>query len=114
MRTRTDVRTRSANECRVVNSIINGARNCMPNRHDRRKALSTYGETKFKSSTLDQHFEETLCRVRADFEGRRKVQSAFHCVTDTESFDISAHWPDRTAKAATCAALRDTFRHRGV
>ena len=86
----------------------------MPNRHDRRKALATCRKTKLKSSPLDQHFEETLCRVRAEFERSGGVHPVFHCVTDAENFDIPAHWPDRTAKAATCAALRDTFRRRGV
>jgi hypothetical protein len=86
----------------------------MPNRHDRRKALSTCRKTKLKSSTLDQHFEETLCHVRAEFERSGEVQPVFYCVTDAESFDVPAPWPDCTAKAATCAALRDTFRRRGV
>jgi hypothetical protein len=86
----------------------------MPNRHDRRKALSTYRKTKLKSSTLDQHFEETVRRVRAEFEHSGGVHPVFHCVSDAENFDIPAQWPDRTAKAATCAALRDSFRRRGV
>ena len=86
----------------------------MPNRHDQRKVLSTCGKTKLKSSTLDQHFEETLCRVRTEFERSGEVQPVFHCVTDAESSDVPAHWPDRTAKGATCAALRDTFRRRSV
>ena len=62
----------------------------MPNRHDQRKVLSTCGKTKLKSSTLDQHFEETLCRVRTEFERSGEVQPVFHCVTDAESFDVPA------------------------
>ena len=99
---------------RLDKMVLHKEDEIMPNRHDRRKALSTCRKAKSKSSTLDQHFEETLCRVRAEFERSGEVQPVFHCVTDTESFDVPAHWPDRTAKAATCAALRDTFRRRGV
>jgi hypothetical protein len=86
----------------------------MSNRHDRRKALATCRKTKLKSSTLDQHFDETLRRVRAELERSGEVQPVFHCVTDAESFDVPANWPDSTAKAVTCSALRDSFRRRRV
>ncbi len=86
----------------------------MPNRHDRRKALATSRKTKSKSSTLDQHFDETLRRLRAEFERAGGIDPGFECVTDTEIFHVPAHWPDRSAKGAACAALRDSFRRRGV
>ena len=35
-------------------------------------------------------------------------------MTDGESFHVPANWPDRSARAAACAALRDSFRRRGV
>ena len=35
-------------------------------------------------------------------------------MTDAEIFHVPAHWPDLSAKAAACAALRDSFRRRGV
>jgi hypothetical protein len=35
-------------------------------------------------------------------------------MTDAEVFHVPAHWPDPNAKAAACAALRDSFRRRGV
>jgi hypothetical protein len=70
--------------------------------------------SKLKTTTLDQHFEETLRRVRAEFERRGEVQPVFHCVTDAESFDVPVNWPDRSAKAAVFAALRDSFRRRRV
>ena len=87
----------------------------MSNRHDRRKASATQEETaKLKSATLDQHFDETLRRVRAEFERAGGVDPGFECVTDAETFGVPAHWPDHSAKAAACAALRDSFRRRGV
>jgi hypothetical protein len=86
----------------------------MPNRHDRRKALATCKNSNLKSSTLDQHFEETLSRVRVEFERSREIHPRFECLTDSDSFAIPAHWPDQSAKAAACAALRDSFRRRGV
>ena len=39
----------------------------MRNRHERRKATAQR-RTELKSATLDQHFEETLRRVRTEFE----------------------------------------------
>jgi hypothetical protein len=86
----------------------------MSNRHKRRKASATFRKSKLKRFTLDQHFEETLRRVRAEFERTGEVHPGFHCVTDAESFDVPAHWPDSSAKGAACAALRDSFRRRGV
>jgi hypothetical protein len=67
-----------------------------------------------KTATLDQQFEETLRRVRAEFERAGQIHPRFECVTDTESFDVPANWPDRGARAAVCAALRDSFRRRRV
>jgi hypothetical protein len=67
-----------------------------------------------KSSTLDQHFAETLRQIRAKFELSGEIHPGFECVTDTEIFHVPAHWPDGSAKAAACAALRDSFRRRGV
>ena len=70
--------------------------------------------SKLKSSTLDQHIEETCRRVRAEFERSGEVHPGFECVTDAEIFHVPAHWPDPSAKGAACAALRDSFRRRGV
>jgi hypothetical protein len=67
-----------------------------------------------KTATLDQHFDETLRRIRAEFERTGEIHSRFKCVTDAESFDVPVNWPDRSAQAAACAALRDSFRRRGV
>jgi hypothetical protein len=39
----------------------------MRNRHERRKATAQRRK-ELKSATLDQHFEETLHRVRTEFE----------------------------------------------
>jgi hypothetical protein len=88
----------------------------MPNRHERRKATATCrkGLSKSKTATLDEHFEETLRRVRAEFERSGEIRPRFECLTGTDSFVVPAHWPDRVAKAAGCAALRDSFRRRGV
>jgi hypothetical protein len=61
-----------------------------------------------KTATLDEHFDETLRRVRA------AVRPRFKCVADAESFDVPANWPDRGARAAVCAALRDSFRRGRV
>jgi hypothetical protein len=67
-----------------------------------------------KTATIDQHFEQTLRRARAEFERSGEINPRFECVTDSETFDVPAHWPDLSAKAAACAALRDSFRRRGV
>jgi hypothetical protein len=79
------------------------------NRRIRKKGL-----WKLKTATLDQHFEQTLGRVRAEFERTGEIHPGFECVTDAEIFHVPAHWPDRSAKGAACAALRDSFRRRGV
>jgi len=86
----------------------------MSNRHDRRKAPATFRKSMLKSLTLDQHFEETLRRVRAEFERSGEIHPGFECVTEAEIFHVPAHWPDSSAKGAACAALRDSFRRRGV
>jgi hypothetical protein len=67
-----------------------------------------------KTATLDEHFEKKLRRVRAEFERTGEIHPRFKCMTDAESFEFPANWPDRSAKAAVCAALRDTFRRRRV
>jgi hypothetical protein len=88
----------------------------MPNRHERRKAAATRrkGVSKLKTSTLDHQLDETMRRVRAEFERSGEVHSRFECVADAETFDVPVHWPDPSAKAAVCAALRDSFRRRRV
>src|SRR6266516_1725341 len=88
----------------------------MFNHHERRKAASTFRKRpgKLKTATLDQHFDDTLRRVRAEFEHTGEIHSRFECVTDGDSFHVPANWPDRSAKAAACAALRDSFRRREV
>jgi hypothetical protein len=88
----------------------------MPDRHERRKAraISRKKLAKLKTATLDQHLDDTLRRVRAEFEHTGEIHPGFECVTDGESFHVPADWPDRSAKAAAYAALRDSFRRRGV
>jgi hypothetical protein len=85
----------------------------MSNRHERRKAAAN-SRKKLAKFTLDQHLNDMLRRVRAEFEHTGEVLARFECVTDGESFHVSANWPDRSAKGAACAALRDSFRRRGV
>jgi hypothetical protein len=84
----------------------------MRNRHER----ATYRKkvARLNTATLDQHFDDVLRRARADFERTGAIRPVFECVADGESFDVPAHWPDRIAKAIACAALRDSFRRRGV
>jgi hypothetical protein len=67
-----------------------------------------------KTATLEQHFEGTLRRVRTEFERTGSIQPVFECMTDDESFHVLANWRDRSAQAAAYAALRDSFRRRGV
>jgi hypothetical protein len=88
----------------------------MSNRHERRKAAATCrkGLLKLKTSTLDHQLDETMRRVRAEFERSGEVHSRFECVADAETFDVPVHWPDPSAKATVCAALRDSFRRRRV
>lgn len=88
----------------------------MSNRRERRKAAATSRKklAKLNTATLDQHLQDLLRRVRAEFERTGGVDSGFECVADGESFHIPVHWPDHSAKAAACAVLRDSFRRRGV
>src|SRR6516165_7540687 len=67
-----------------------------------------------KTATLDEHLDETLRRIRVEFERTGEIHTGFQCVTDAEIFHVPAHWPDPSAKGAACAALRDSFRRRGV
>lgn len=86
----------------------------MTNRHERRRASAIYKKSKLKNCSLDQHFEKTLHRVRAEFERAGQIDHSFECMTNTERFVVPAYWPDRSARGAACAALRDSFRRRGV
>jgi hypothetical protein len=85
----------------------------MSNRHERRKAAAN-SRKKLAKFTLDQHLNDMLRRVRGEFDRTGQVLARFECVTDGESFQVPANWPDRSAKGAACAALRDSFRRRGV
>ena len=69
---------------------------------------------KLKTATLDQHLDDMLGRVRAEFARTGEIYPVFECVTDGEIFHVPGNWPDRSARAAACAALRDSFRRRGV
>lgn len=84
----------------------------MRNRHERRKATAQRSK-ELKSATLDQHFEETLHRVRTEFERTGELYPRFECLTDRERFHVPAGWPDG-GKAAACIELKDCFRRRGV
>ncbi|MFZ1090489.1 MAG: hypothetical protein WAN75_14840, partial [Xanthobacteraceae bacterium] len=84
----------------------------MRNRHERRKATAQR-RTELKSATLDQHFEETLRRVRTEFERAGELHPTFECLTDRERFHVPAGWPGG-GKAAACIVLKDCFRRRGV
>jgi hypothetical protein len=88
----------------------------MRNRHERRKTKATCrkGLARLKTATLDQHLDDMLGRVRAEFARTGKIHHVFECVTDREIFHVPANWPDRSARAAACAALRDSFRRREV
>jgi hypothetical protein len=99
-----------------VRARLQRSHEIMSNRHERRvlAATSRKRPVKLNTATLDQHLNDMLCRVGAEFERTGKIDPAFECVTDSASFYVSAHWPDRSAKAAACAALRDSFRRRGV
>src|SRR6516225_9943161 len=85
----------------------------MSNRHERRKAAAT-SRKKLVKLNIDQHLNDMLRRVRAEFERTGEIQSGFECATDGESFHVPANWPNRSAKAAVYVALRDSFRRRGV
>src|SRR5262250_424921 len=85
----------------------------MLNRQERRKATEKRRK-ELKAATLDQHFEEMLRRVRAEFEHTGQLCPVFECLTDRETFHVPANWPNRNAKAKACMALKDCFRRRGV
>jgi hypothetical protein len=88
----------------------------MFNRHERRKA-STSSRKKFKmlkAATLDHHLDDMMRRARVEFERTGEVAHVFECMTDSEIFHVPASWRDHSEKAAVCAALRDSFRRRGV
>ncbi len=72
----------------------------MSKHHHRRKFAATSGKrlTNLNTATLDQQLDETLRRVRAEFESTGKICSRFECVTDGESFHVAANWPDRNAR----------------
>jgi hypothetical protein len=82
------------------------------NRHERRKAAAS--GKKLVKLNIDQHLNDMLRRVRAEFERTGEIHPGFECVTDGESFHVPANLPDRSAKAAACSALRECFRRRGV
>jgi hypothetical protein len=86
----------------------------MSKRHDRRKVSAVYRKWKLKNSTLAQHFDEKLRRIRAEFERSGEIHPGFECVTDAEIFHVPAYWPNPSVKGAACAALRDCFRRRRV
>ena len=88
----------------------------MSNRHERRKTTAGRRKklAKLKTATLDQHFDDRLHRVRTEFERTGGIDPKFECVTDGEIFQVLGNWPDRHAKAAAYAGLRDSFRRRGV
>jgi hypothetical protein len=85
-------------------------------RHGRRKTKETHRKrvAGLKTATLDQHLDDVLGRIRVEFARTGKIHHVFECVTDGEIFHVPANWPDRSAKAAACAALRDSFRRRAV
>src|SRR6516162_5753340 len=88
----------------------------MFNRHERRKATANRRKELWmlNTATLDQHFEDTLRRIRVEFERTGEIHSRFECVTDGEIFHVPASWRDHSEKAAVCSALRDSFRRRRV
>ena len=63
----------------------------MSNRHERRKAAVTSRKTlaKLKTATLDQHLDDTLGRVRAEFERTGEIHPRFECVTDGGSCELA-------------------------
>ena len=85
----------------------------MLNRHERRKAKAK-GWKQLKAATLEEHLQDALRRVRAEFERTGELYPSFECLTDRERFHVPAGWPDRSAGAAACSALKDCFRRRGV
>src|ERR1700738_776016 len=85
----------------------------MPNRHERRKATATQKQN-LKAGTLDRCFEETIDRVRTEFERAGELHPTFECLTDRERFLVPVSWSDDIEKTAACIALKDCFRRRGV
>jgi hypothetical protein len=85
----------------------------MLNRHERRKAKAK-GWKRLKAATLDEHLQDALRRIRAEFERTGELYPSFECLADRERFHVPAGWPDRNARAAACSALKDCFRRRGV
>jgi hypothetical protein len=85
----------------------------MSKSHERRKATAKQRKA-LNPTTLDQHFDETLCRVRSEFERTGELHPIFDCLTNRESFDIPVSWSDGSERAAACIALKDCFRRRGV
>jgi hypothetical protein len=83
-------------------------------RHERQKTKARKGLASLKTATLDQHLNDMLSRVRAEFAHTGEIHPVFECVTDGEIFHVPANWRDHSAKAAACAALRDSFRRRRV
>jgi hypothetical protein len=100
----------------ITKDFLQGSHEIMSNRQERRKATATFRKelTKLKTAALDQHLDDTLRRVRAEFERTGEIHHRFECVSDGESFYFPVGWPDPRARAAACAALRDSFRRRGV
>jgi hypothetical protein len=88
----------------------------MRNHYKRRQTKATYRKrlARLKTATLDQHLDDMLGRVRVEFARAGEIYPVFECVTDGEIFHVPANWPDRSATAAACEALRDSFRRRGV
>ena len=80
------------------------------NRQHRRAA----GRTIRELGTLDHHFASALRDVRVAFDLNRYICAQFRCVTATGVFSIPAIWNDPNERAVAPAALRETFRRRGV
>jgi hypothetical protein len=85
----------------------------MLNRHERRKARAK-AHKELNVAKFDQHFEKTLGRVRSEFERTGTVIPIFECLTNRETFRVPVNWPDPSAKATACSALKECFRRRGV
>ena len=62
---------------RLDKMVLHKEDEIMSNRHDRRKASATCRKSKLKSSTLDQHFDEKLRRVLAEFERSGEILPGF-------------------------------------
>ena len=67
------------------------------------------------ADTLDQHFEQTLRRVRTELESGEMTELEFECVTKDETFHVIIEGLlDDQKKRVAYSALRDCFRRRGV